>query len=106
MAGKTFEDDIGEISEQEVTPKLKSPRKFKVILVNDDYTPMEFVIKILTYFFHMDENTATRIMSQVHTQGQGVCGVFSREIAETKVAQVNNFARSHDYPLLCVMEPE
>ena len=90
---------------EEVKPKLKRPPLYNVILLNDDYTPMEFVVHILEYFFTMDRETAVRVMLQVHTQGKGVCGQFTREIAETKVAQVNNCSRENNHPLMCTMEP-
>ena len=89
---------------QEAKPQLKRPPLYKVILLNDDYTPMEFVVHILEIFFGMSRELATHIMLQVHTQGRGVCGTFTREIAETKVAQVNNYARDNQHPLLCTME--
>lgn len=89
---------------QEAEPKLKRPPLYKVILVNDDYTPMEFVVFVLEQFFAMSREKATQIMLNVHTQGRGVCGVFTREIAETKVAQVNDFSRQQNHPLLCTME--
>ncbi len=77
---------------------------YKVVLLNDDFTPMDFVVLVLERFFGMDRERATRVMLQVHTQGKGVCGVYSREIAETKVAQVNDYSRAHQHPLLCTME--
>ena len=89
---------------EEAKPKLKRPPLYKVILLNDDYTPMEFVVHVLEYFFGMDREKAVRIMLQVHTQGSGVCGVYSREIAETKVSQVNDYSRENNHPLLCTME--
>jgi len=89
---------------QESKPRLKKPPLFKVILLNDDYTPMEFVVHVLELFFSLSRENATRIMLQVHIQGKGVCGTYSREIAETKVAQVNNYARENQHPLLCEME--
>ena len=73
-------------------------------MLNDDFTPMEFVVHVLESFFSMDREKAVRVMLQVHTQGKGVCGVFSREIAETKVSQVNDYARENNHPLLCTME--
>lgn len=85
-------------------PKLKRPPMYKVILLNDDYTPMEFVVQVLEQFFGMTREKATQIMLHVHTRGKGVCGVYTHEIAETKVAQVNDFSRSHQHPLLCTME--
>lgn len=87
-------------------PKLKQPPMYKVLILNDDYTPMDFVVDVLRKFFTMDSEQATRVMLQVHHEGQGVCGTFTPDIAETKVVQVNEFARANQHPLLCVMEPE
>ena len=84
--------------------KVKSPPMFKVMLLNDDYTPMEFVVEVLERVFGMDRTLATRVMLEVHTKGRGVCGAFTYEIAETKVAQVTGFARQQQHPLLCTME--
>ena len=89
---------------EESKPKLKRPPLYKVVLLNDDYTPMEFVVQVLELFFGMDREKATRVMLHVHTRGKGVCGVFTREIAETKVAQVNEYSRENQHPLLCTME--
>ena len=89
---------------KEVKPKLKRPPLFKVILINDDYTPMEFVVHVLEIFFSRDRETATRIMLEVHTRGKGVCGIYTHEIAETKVSQVNSYSRENQHPLLCTME--
>lgn len=89
---------------EEEKPKLKPPRQYKVIVVNDDFTPMEFVVQVLTIFFSMDEAKATRVMMAVHTKGKGICGIFSHEIAETKVDQVNEFSRMNQHPLMCTME--
>ncbi|RMF98955.1 MAG: ATP-dependent Clp protease adapter ClpS [Gammaproteobacteria bacterium] len=88
----------------EARPKLKKPPLFRVILLNDDYTPMDFVVEVLERVFGMDRTRATRIMLEVHTQGKGVCGVYTYEIAETKVAQVSAYAEQHQHPLLCTME--
>ena len=85
-------------------PKLKKPPLFKVVLLNDDYTPMEFVVHVLEKFFNKDIEAATKIMLHVHHHGIGECGVFTYEIAETKVTQVMDFARKHQHPLQCVME--
>lgn len=85
-------------------PKVKRPPLYKVVLLNDDYTPMEFVVHVLEYFFHMGREKATQVMLHVHTRGKGVCGVYSADIAETKVNQVNRYAREHQHPLLCSME--
>ena len=94
----------GGIALQEAKPKLKKPPLYKVIMLNDDYTPMEFVVHVLENFFNLNRPTATRIMLEVHTQGKGVCGIFTHEIAETKVMQVNQYARKHQHPLMCTME--
>ena len=92
------------VAVQESRPKLKKPPMYQVVLLNDDYTPMEFVVLVLERFFSKDREQATRIMLHVHTQGKGMCGTFVREIAETKVAVVNEYSRSHKHPLLCAME--
>ncbi len=84
--------------------KLQPPSMYKVLLLNDDYTPMEFVITVLQRFFSLDTEQATRIMLKVHNEGRGVCGVFPRDIAATKVEQVTAFARQHQHPLACIME--
>jgi ATP-dependent Clp protease adaptor protein ClpS len=89
---------------EEAKPRLKRPPLYQVILLNDDYTPMEFVVDVLERIFNLDRTTATRVMLEVHTRGKGVCGVFTYEIAETKVAQVTAYARQHQHPLLCTME--
>lgn len=84
--------------------KPKKPSQFKVLMLNDDYTPMEFVVLVLKRFFHMDLEQATRVMLHVHQKGVGVCGVFPYEIAETKVNQVMDFARQNQHPLQCTLE--
>lgn len=89
---------------EEAKPKLKPPKRYKVVLVNDDYTPMEFVVQILTRFFSMDQEKATQVMLMVHTKGKAICGEYSYQIAETKVEQVNDYSRQHQHPLLCTME--
>lgn len=96
-----LDDDL---AVQEAKPRLKRPPLYKVFLLNDDFTPMEFVVDILKIFFGMDEEKATQVMLHVHTKGIGVCGVYSRDIAETKVRLVNDFSRQHQHPLLCDME--
>ena len=92
------------LSVQEGKPELKRPPMYKVLLLNDDFTPMEFVVLILENFFCMYREKATQIMLHVHTRGVGVCGVYTRDIAETKVSQVNDYSRSHQHPLMCTME--
>jgi len=89
---------------QESRPKLKKPPLYRVLLINDDYTPMEFVVEVLESIFGMQRSAATRVMLEVHTKGKGVCGVFAFEIAETKVAQVTTVAQQQQHPLLCTME--
>ncbi len=84
--------------------KSKKPSQFKVLMLNDDYTPMEFVVIVLKRFFHMDMDQATRVMLHVHQKGVGVCGIFPYEIAETKVNQVMDFARQNQHPLQCTLE--
>lgn len=88
----------------EARPRLKEPPKYRVVLMNDDYTPMEFVVQVLQNFFRHSREKAVQIMLTVHTQGRGVAGVFPAEIAETKVAQVNAYSKQHQHPLLTVME--
>jgi ATP-dependent Clp protease adaptor protein ClpS len=104
MTEKTDHHQDDGLALQEAKPKLKRPPLYKVILVNDDYTPMEFVVHVLEQFFNMDRENATRIMLEVHTRGKGVCGIFTHEIAETKVSLVNSYSRENQHPLLCTME--
>ena len=89
---------------QEAKPKLEKPPMYRVLLLNDDYTPMDFVVEILEFYFHMSQEKATQIMLHVHTRGVGICGIFTRDVAETKVNLVNEYSRSHQHPLLCTME--
>lgn len=103
---KRFEDDSGTATETESHIKTKRPRMFKVLLHNDDYTTREFVVDVLRNVFHHSEAAAMRIMLHVHTTGIGIAGVFTREVAETKVALVERLAREHEYPLQMTMEPE
>jgi ATP-dependent Clp protease adaptor protein ClpS len=97
------DDDRGLVVE-ESKPELKKPPLYQVVLLNDDYTPMEFVVEVLEMIFGMDRPKATRIMLEVHTKGKGRCGVFTYEIAETKVAQVGSYAQQHQHPLLSTLE--
>ena len=92
------------VAVQEAKPKLKQPPLYNVVILNDDFTPMEFVVHVLELFFALPREQSVRIMLHVHTRGKGVCGCFSREIAETKVAQVNDYSRENNHPLLCTME--
>lgn len=89
---------------EEARPEVIRPPLYQVVLLNDDYTPMDFVVEVLRLFFNLGSERATQVMLHVHTRGKGVCGVFTREVAETKVAQVNEFSRQHQHPLLCTME--
>jgi ATP-dependent Clp protease adaptor protein ClpS len=85
-------------------PEVARPPLFQVLLLNDDFTPMDFVVEVLRNFFSLDQEQAVQVMLHVHTRGRGVCGVFTREVAETKVTHVNEYSRSHQHPLLCTME--
>ena len=87
-------------------PQTKRPNLYRVLLLNDDYTPMEFVVHVLERFFNKSREDATRIMLHVHQKGVGICGVYTYEVAETKVAQVMDFSRQHQHPLQCTMEKE
>ncbi len=93
-----------DIVEAPAKPKLKKPPMYKVVLLNDDYTPMEFVVEVLQIFFGMNREKATQIMMAVHTTGKGTCGIFTRDIAETKSAQVNQYAQEHQHPLVSDIE--
>ncbi len=111
MAGNNGDDKPGngdqldgDIAVQEARPALKKPPLYRVILLNDDYTPMEFVVEVLEIFFRMSREQATQVMLMVHTQGKGVCGIYTRDIAETKMNQVNQYSREHQHPLLCEVE--
>ncbi len=85
---------------------VQAPRLYKVMLLNDDYTPMDFVVDVLQRFFALDRERATRVMLQIHHEGKGLCGVFPRDVAATKVEQVSSYTRQHQHPLACVMEEE
>ena len=99
-----YQDSDDGVALQDAKPKLKKPPLYKVILLNDDFTPMDFVIEILMDFFAMSEQKATQVMLQIHTQGVGVCGTYSKDVAETKVYIVNEYSRSYQHPLMCSME--
>jgi len=88
-----------------VKKKVEPPPMYKVLLNNDDYTPMDFVIEVLSTFFAMDTEKANQLMLTVHYHGKAVCGIYTAEIAETKVMQVNQYSRTHQHPLMCTMEP-
>jgi len=97
-------DGSHDLAVEEARPKVKQPPLYQVMLINDDFTPMEFVVDILQGIFGMERTRATQVMLEVHTKGRGVCGLFTYEIAETKVAQVMSIAQQHQHPLLCTME--
>ena len=104
MAGTKLEEKVKSVVV--VKPQLKQPRLFKVVMLNDDYTPMDFVIELLKGFFHMGNEAATQTMLEVHTRGKAVCGIYTKDVAETKVVQINELARISEYPLLCEMEAD
>jgi len=89
---------------QEAEPKIKEPTLYRVLMHNDDYTPMEFVVTVLELFFHMERAKAISVMFEVHTIGKAICGVYSKDVAETKADHVIEYARRHEYPLLCSIE--
>lgn len=96
----------GDLAVQEAKPVLQVPPMYKVLMLNDDYTPMDFVVEVLELFFAMNREAATRVMLAVHTEGKAVCGLFTRDIAETKAMQVNQYARDSQHPLLCEVEKD
>jgi ATP-dependent Clp protease adaptor protein ClpS len=104
MAERREQGDVKVVERTQPKEKLARPNPWKVLLHNDDYTTMEFVVWVLQFVFHHDETTATQIMLHVHRTGIGVAGVYSREVAETRVAQVEALAREHEFPLRCSME--
>jgi ATP-dependent Clp protease adaptor protein ClpS len=103
MADPRDKQDQG-MALEEARPAVKRPPLFRVVMLNDDFTPMEFVVEVLEKFFSLDRTRATRVMLEVHTRGRGVCGVFPYDIAETRVVQVTEYARHHQHPLMCTME--
>ena len=102
--GKAAPKGDGDLALQEAKPELKQPPMYRVVMINDDYTPMEFVVEVLQMFFGMGREKATQVMLAVHTQGRAVCGTYTRDIAETKAMQVNRHARENQHPLLCEIE--
>ena len=106
LSNETHEEAEGDIAVQAAKPELKRPPMYCVVLMNDDYTPMDFVIEILQQYFALNLDQATQVMLTVHYEGKGIAGVYPRDIAETKANQVNNYARSQGYPLLCQLEPK
>jgi ATP-dependent Clp protease adaptor protein ClpS len=107
MAGKNRDGRDGQSGViTKTAPKTKKPSMYKVLLLNDDYTPMEFVVLVIEKFFNKGREEATRIMLHVHQRGVGICGVYTYEVAETKVTQVMDFAAQNQHPLQCTMEKE
>nr|Q6FCI2.2 RecName: Full=ATP-dependent Clp protease adapter protein ClpS [Acinetobacter baylyi ADP1] len=106
MGDSQSDEPEGDIAVQTAPPELKRPPLYAVVLLNDDYTPMDFVIEILQQYFALNLDQATQVMLTVHYEGKGVAGVYPRDIAETKANQVNNYARSQGHPLLCQIEPK
>ncbi|HET9843991.1 MAG TPA: ATP-dependent Clp protease adapter ClpS [Gammaproteobacteria bacterium] len=104
MSKEKRHENASELLLEAAKPQLKRPSMYSVIMLNDDYTPMEFVIHVLESFFHMTAEVAVKVMLDVHHKGRAHCGTYSRDVAETKVAQVINFARRNDHPLLCKIE--
>lgn len=100
------QSDDGDVAISPIKSKLTPPPMYKVVLLNDDYTPMDFVVDVLRIFFGMNSEKATQIMLRVHTEGKGICGVFSKDVAETKMLQVNDFSKESEHPLLCSIEAE
>lgn len=105
MSGEESPRPDSAIAVAEAKPEVKQPPLYQVVLLNDDYTPMEFVVDVLERFFRMNRSAATRVMLEVHTRGKGVCGQFTYEIAETKVSQVATYSRENQHPLMCTLEP-
>ena len=97
-------DRHGDLAVEEAKPKLKPPSMYKVWMLNDDYTPMDFVVEVLEDFFNMGREQATRVMLAVHTEGKAVCGIFPQDIAETKATQVVEYARENQHPLMCQVD--
>jgi ATP-dependent Clp protease adaptor protein ClpS len=104
MSQQTEQEQRRSVVVEEAKPEVARPPLYQVVILNDDFTPMEFVVAVLETFFNMSRELATQVMLHVHTRGKGVCGVFTREVAETKVTQVNEFSRTHQHPLLCTLE--
>ena len=106
MAKRNQPEEVHErgLALETAKPEVVRPPLYQVMVLNDDFTPMDFVVEVLEFFFAMNREKATQVMLHVHTRGRGVCGIFTRDVAESKVTQVNEFSRSHQHPLLCVME--
>jgi ATP-dependent Clp protease adaptor protein ClpS len=103
--GKPVDDDGGSVVAERQLQKTQPPQMYQVVMLNDDYTPMEFVVVVIQEFFNKDKETATQIMLKIHLDGKGVCGVYSKDVAATKVHQVQDAARQAGHPLQCLSEP-
>lgn len=99
------QDELG-VATADAEPEIKVPKRYKVLILNDDYTPMDFVVLVLKQFFYKTNEQATKIMLQIHYEGHGTAGIYSADVAETKVAIVNDFSRANQHPLICKMEAE
>lgn len=106
MSDETTREDEGGLATEVARPQLKPPPMYKVVLNNDDYTPMDFVVHILETIFAMNLEQATQVMLHVHTRGKGICGIFTKEIAETKMSQVNAYSKQNEHPLMSTIEEE
>ena len=106
MVSETDDSRSDDLAVKEAPPKVKKPKMYRVIMLNDDYTPIEFVVHVLETFFSMDRQMATKVMLEVHTKGKGVCGIFPYDLAETKASQVIEYARQNEHPLICTVETE
>ncbi|MBT0726975.1 ATP-dependent Clp protease adapter ClpS [Rosenbergiella australiborealis] len=104
MANTHHSFDEEQLLDHDINEALRPPSMYKVVLLNDDYTPMEFVIDVLQKFFSLDIERATQLMLTVHYEGKAICGIFTAEVAETKVMQVNRYAKENEHPLLCMLE--
>ncbi len=104
MGNTSNRPDVQHVVEDKLKEALQPPSMYNVILINDDYTPMEFVIDVLQKFFSYDVERATQLMLTVHYKGKAICGVYTAEVAETKVAHVNRYAKENEHPLLCTLE--
>jgi len=106
MTTENDDGNLGDLAVKEAPPKVKKPKMYRVVMLNDDYTPMEFVVHVLESFFSMDRQMATKVMLEIHTKGRGMCGIFPHDLAETKASQVIDYARSNEHPLICTVELE
>ena len=106
MSNEIIREDEQGVAVEESKPETKKPKMYRVLILNDDYTPMDFVVSVLKRFFYKTTEEATRVMLQIHYEGQGTAGIYTSEIAETKVLLVNDYSRANDHPLMCTMEEE